>query len=189
MERTFEAVLVEQCAPTLAGVKPASLFRWQEDGRLPAGRLVYQWARVLAPFGLAVRIVKTCPQTGDCLIYLYRVRWLRRILAEADNRAFLEGRGYDLSHGCSGLLEQLSHRLCLAEEFPHEIGVFLGYPLEDVVGFIENQGRNYTCCGCWKAYGDPEAARRCFACYRRCTEVYCRNLRMGMPVTRLIVAA
>ena len=36
MERSFEAVLVEQCATTLAGVKPASLFRYQgADKRQP----------------------------------------------------------------------------------------------------------------------------------------------------------
>ena len=51
---------------------------------------------------------------------------------------------------CDGMLRQLSRRLCCEADFPHEIGVFLGYPLTDVVGFIENQGRNFTCCGCWK---------------------------------------
>lgn len=25
--------------------------------------------------------------------------------------------------------------------FPHEMGVLLGYPTEDVLGFIENQGK------------------------------------------------
>ena len=34
MERTFEELLVEQCAPTLVGVKPASLFRYQAACRL-----------------------------------------------------------------------------------------------------------------------------------------------------------
>ena len=27
MERNFETVMIEQCAPTLAGLKPANLFR------------------------------------------------------------------------------------------------------------------------------------------------------------------
>ena len=42
MERTFESVLVEQCAPTLVGLKPASLFRYQpgpsDEGRVPLAR-------------------------------------------------------------------------------------------------------------------------------------------------------
>ncbi len=72
------------------------------------------------------------------------------------------------------MLRQLSRRLCCEADFPHEIGVFLGYPLYDVVGFIENQGRNFTCCGCWKAYGDPDAAQQHFAQLNKCTAVYLR---------------
>ena len=39
-------------------------------------------------------------------------------------------------------------------EFPHEIGVFLGYPAQDVRGFME--GRKATCRGAWHAYGDEQ---------------------------------
>ena len=80
-------------------------------------------------------------------------------------------------------------RLCLEEEFPHEIGVFLGYPLDDVKGFIRHKGRDYTFCGCWKCYGDPQAARRRFERYRRCTAVLRRRYAEGTPITQLIVAA
>ena len=109
-------------------------------------------------------------------------------LSGAANRAFLARQGYGADQDCQGLLRQLSRRLCLEREFPHEIGVFLGYPLEDVVGFIENRGRNYTCCGCWKAYGDPEAARRRFDQYRRCTAVWKERFRRGAAITQLIAA-
>ena len=64
---------------------------------------------------------------------------------------------------------------------------FLGYPLSDVVGFIENSGRNFTCCGCWKAYGDPQAAQRHFAQLRKCTAVYLRLFHSGTPILRLAV--
>lgn len=86
-------------------------------------------------------------------------------------------------------MRQLSRRLCCEADFPHEIGVFLGYPLYDVVGFIENAGRNFTCCGCWKAYGDPSAAQRHFAQLNKCTTVYLRLFRSGTPIQRLAVAA
>ena len=186
MERTFEATLVEQCAPTLEGIKPASLFRWQGGC---AQALVSRWARELAPFGIAVRILKVCPRTGACLIYLYRRTWLHRILRQSANQAFLRRMGYTSQADGEMLLEQLSDRLCLEQEFPHEIGVFLGYPLYDVVGFIENAGRNFTCCGCWKAYGDPSAAQRHFAQLNKCTTVYLRLFRSGTPIQRLAVAA
>lgn len=188
MERTFEALLVNQCAPTLTGMKPASLFRYQ--GRVPgeARRLAECWARQLAPRGLTLRVLKTCRVTGACMLLLYREDWLRRILAERSNRRFLEQQGYPADVDLPQLLERLSDRLCLEQDYPHEIGLFLGYPLEDVVGFIENRGRNYTFCGYWKAYGDPAAARRRFAQYRRCTETCSRRFRQGATILDLIAA-
>ena len=188
MPRSYETILVEQCAPTLVGLKPASLFCCRDSGELPVREAAVRWHRELAPFGITVRTLKVCPRTGACLVYLYREGWLCRILAEPEHRAFLAGRGYRMAEGCAGLLDQLAERLCLGREFPHEIGVFLGYPLEDVVGFIENRGRNYTCCGCWKAYGDPQAARRRFDQYRRCTAVCRERLRQGFSLTQLIAA-
>lgn len=186
--RTFEELLVEQCAPTLAGVKPASLFRYQGAQAGEARRLADGWGRVLDPYGLTLRVLKTCQQTGACMIFLYRADRLRRILTEPSNRRFLEERGYQPETNIVSVVEQLSRRLCMERDYPHEIGLFLGYPLEDVVGFIQNRGRNFTCCGCWKAYGDPSAARRRFAQYRRCTDLYRERFRRGAGITELIPA-
>ena len=66
---------------------------------------------------------------------------------------------------------------------------FLDYPLADVVGFIQNRGKNSTFTGYWKSYQDPEQARAQYARLRKCTEVYLRCYRSGTPVTRLTVAA
>ncbi|MBQ9617284.1 MAG: DUF3793 family protein [Oscillibacter sp.] len=182
MTDRFETLLALHCAPTLAGLKPASLFHWAGDPDSLSA-----WRRKLAAYGLSLRSLKRCPD-GGCLLYLYRLRWLTRILAETDNAAFLRAYGYPSDADAETALRRLCERLDSAATFPHEIGVFLGYPLEDVRGFIENGGQNYTCCGCWKAYGDPEIARRRFARYRRCTEIYCKNLRMGVALERLITA-
>ena len=188
MERTFEAVLVEQCAPTLAGLKPASLFRYQPTDEETFRQNVADWSKELVSFGMMLRVLKVCPQTGVCLLYLYRDGWLRQILTKSSHREFLQKMGYTVTENCAEMLEQLSRHLCLEREFPHEIGVFLGYPLEDVVGFIENHGRNYTYCGCWKAYGDPVEAKKRFEAYRHCTAIYRERFRQGIQITKLIAA-
>lgn len=110
-------------------------------------------------------------------------------------RGFLAREGYRLPEDatdCNALLDQLSLRLCCAAEaadFPHEIGVFLGYPLESVVGFIRHRGKCFTCCGCWKSYGDPAAARQHFDQLAKCTAVYLRLFHSGTPILKLAVAA
>lgn len=188
MERTFESVLVEQCAPTLVGLKPASLFRYQpgpsDEGRVPLAR----WEGALAARGIRVRVLKACPRTGAWMIYLYREAWITRILCQPEIQDFLRRQGYRPEEGCQAMLTRLSRRLCLEEDYPHEIGVFLGYPLEDVEGFIRHRGRDFTCCGYWKVYGDAAAAQRRFDCYRRCTRICLERLRRGTALTKLIAA-
>ena len=139
--------------------------------------------------GLRLVILKGCRRTGSYLLYLYRERDLAEVLGRREHRDFLRAMGYTPWEAPGDCLRQLAARLCLEEEFPHEIGVFLGYPLDDVKGFIRHKGRDYTFCGCWKCYGDPQAARRRFERYRRCTAVLRRRYAEGTPITQLIVAA
>jgi len=53
----------------------------------------------------------------------------------------------------------------VADGFPHELGLLLGIPREDVAGFIENRGANSLFCGYWKVYHNPRQAMKAFARY------------------------
>jgi len=192
--RTLEEVLVEQCAPTLARVKPASMFRYQPRDlkaepleqaleKLPALR------DMLAARGIRVRILKNCPKTETLLFFVFRTELCGRILEDRAVRAFLRAGGYDAERGIDAVLDQFSERICLRESFPHEIGILLGYPLADVVGFIRNGGRNCRGQGCWKSYSDPAGAKRSQEIYRKCTSIYKRLFAAGTPLTKLAVAA
>ena len=89
MERSLDEIMVEQCAPTLAGIKPASLFRCRADGGRCPAEAVERWRRELEPRGIVLRVLKTCPVTGACMVYLYRPLWLQRLVNEPQTRAFL----------------------------------------------------------------------------------------------------
>lgn len=195
MERNFETVMIEQCAPTLAGLKPANLFRLECRDRAALYARVEGWNAALNPKGVRLLVLKECPHTCCYLVYVYRAPKLWAELSRPETRAFLSQEGYRLPGtetgpaGCAALLEQLAGRLGASGQFPHEIGVFLGYPLGDVLGFIQNQGKNFTCCGCWKVYGDPAAAQRIFDQFQKCTAIYLRLFHSGRPIARLTVAA
>ena len=192
--RTLEEVLVEQCAPTLARVKPASMFRYQpRDLKAEPVELALEklpaLQKTLAARGIRIRILKNCPKTETLLFFVFRTEMCRRILEDRASRAFLRAGGYDTEHGMDALLEQFSEKICLRESFPHEIGVLLGYPLADVIGFIRNGGRNCRGQGCWKSYSDPAGAMRSQEMYRKCTRIYKRLFAAGTPLTKLAVAA
>lgn len=188
ISRTFEAVLVRQCAPTLAGMKPGSIFCFNHSPLEVSRQKVCQWNKQLAPFGLTVQILLERPGSSSVIVFVYRRDRLEQMLSDDAYQSFLAEAGYERTN-LDGLLEQLSYRLRTQPEFPHEIGVFLGYPLQDVIGFIENQGRNFTCCGFWKSYGDPAEMQVCFACYRRCIQTYVAMFEQGIPIERLAVPA
>ena len=89
-----------------------------------------------------------------------------------------------------GALAHLARRIMeKGGEFPHEIGLFLGYPLGDVKGFIKHRGQNCKCTGCWKVYCDEREARRQFCRFEKCRSIYCRLYREGRALSRLTVAA
>jgi hypothetical protein len=82
----------------------------------------------------------------------------------------------------------LAKRFRSGGEFPHEVGLFLSYPPQDVRGFIENHAVNYKCAGLWKVYGDEALARRLFEKFRKCTDIYCALWRAGSGIDQLAVA-
>ena len=115
MERNFETVMIEQCAPVLAGLKPAGLFRYETRDCTDLAARVRCWNDQLGEKGLKVRVLKGCAQTHRYLIYVYRESRLRQVLADEAVREFLQREGYALpedASDCDGMLRQLSRRLC-----------------------------------------------------------------------------
>lgn len=186
--RSFAFDLASLCAPTLAGLKPASLFRYQPGAGQSGSAMAAAWHAALCDRGVAVRVLKTCPRTGAVLVYVYRPAQIDTLMKNRDVLQFLQSEGYRPGTA-DELLAQLSQRLCCEGEFPHEVGIFLGYPLADVVGFIQNRGQNFTACGHWKVYTDPAAAQQQFARYKKCETIYTRCYQSGTPIRRLTVAA
>ena len=186
--RSFAFDLASLCAPTLAGLKPASLFRYQPGAGQSGSAMAAAWHAALCDRGVAVRVLKNCPRTGAVLVYVYRPAQMDTLLKNCDVLHFLQSEGYRPGTA-DALLAQLSQRLCCEGDFPHEVGIFLGYPLADVVGFIQNHGQNFTACSHWKVYTDPAAAQQQFARYKKCETIYTRCYRRGTPIRRLTVAA
>ena len=122
------------------------------------------------------------------LVYVYREGLLQKELENPENAAFLKSYGYE-NTDIAYALNRLKTRVAECKEgFPHEIGVFLNYPLGDVIGFIENKGHNYKCKGCWKVYCNECETQKTFQRYQKCRNVYLRLWKQGRSVLQLTVA-
>jgi hypothetical protein len=179
-----DQLIVAHASPTLAGLKTGSLFSVPYESRACLNGELRCLNGVLSKKGL--RAVPVRYTDTFALIYLYRPDYLKRDLEHTEAGSILEGMGYpcgNVNH-CVAALEK---KLREAKEFPHEIGLFLGYPPGDVLGFMRNPHCGYRAVGYWKVYGDVECARKTFFRYRKCSAVYADWIRRGRTLEQLIV--
>lgn len=181
-----EELVVRYCAPTLAGLKTGSLFSCPYASLEELKEDIREMNRRLGGRGL--RVLPLQYREGRALIYVYRPQKLDADLEVLDAAAILAGMDYPVGSS-DRCVVKLARKLREEPEFPHEIGLFLGYPPEDVQGFILHHAEDCKCVGCWKVYGDEEKARELFRRYRKCTSVYCSCLERGFSMERLTVPA
>ena len=186
-------------APTSAAVEAAGA---EKSLRSALRELVRVYARELAPYGISLEALLVRGERTTLIAY--REDLVAAVLADADDRAFLAAHGF-ATDGSRSLVRSMREKLAAyyrelaarpkapadarpaRAEFPHAMGVLFGYPLEDVVGFMN--GARVTCRGPWNAYGDAEQARARFAAIAE-VERGCRSrFRSGATLRALLQAA
>lgn len=180
-----EYMIVKHCSPTLAGLKTGNMFNCQYECKNRLKKEIRNLNRSLAHKGLRVLPLRISEKSA--LIYVYRPSKLMADLNNIEAAKILESKGYTVISP-NRCVVYLTKRLRETGEFPHEIGLFLGYPPEDVRGFINNGAEDCKCRGCWKVYGNEEQAKALFAKYKKCTEVYIKHYKNGKTLDCLTVA-
>lgn len=181
----IERYLIEHCSPTLASLKTASLFTLEYSCENSLNENIRHWNERFCDKGVMLLVMRK--QCGRALIYVCRKKQLQRDLEKPGVMSFLGNYGY-ITSDVDAALSVLKSRLEKSSDFPHEIGVFLGYPLGDVIGFIQNAGQNCKCVGCWKVYCNECEAIKAFGRYKKCKDVYIRLWKQGRSVRQLTVA-
>lgn len=180
----LEQVLAQHCAPALLGAKSANLVSLAPES---FGDLEEQISLCNQEFQrIAFRIMCRCKRR--VLLLVYRPQMLENRLAEPEVHALLVKFGYPPEAGLDAMLDVLSQRLS-CDSFPHEIGLFLDYPVCDVLGFIRNRGHGGKLCKYWKVYDNVEAAQERFACYDMCRSCLQRLLALGQSISTLFCTA
>ena len=203
----LEKLVVKHAAPTLACLKAANIFGFRgQDEEIES-----ELERLNAELNEKdVYVTTLCRCSGRALICVYRCHALKKILSDPSAGRLLKDLGYPetaLDYSCQGermadipdnclcreivesYLTHLADRVSSSKEFPHEIGIFLGYPMEDVLGFIREGGKNYKLSGMWKVYGDRDKACRLFTMFEHCARVYEKVFQSGRSLRDLTVAS
>ena len=170
----LEVKIANQCAPVLAGIKPSNMLVLEN-------KHIRDVVRVLEGTGLSWR----CLYAGDekNIWLLYRKEAMEEIVGGKEQMLFLKEWGYK-EDTLERMLIKFSQRFRQYRKdknlpFPHEMGVFLGYPMADVKGFIKYEGKNYLYCGYWKVYENVEERKELFRTYEEIRKVFVEEARKG----------
>lgn len=172
--------LALQCAPVISGIKISNLLT------IPAKSL-RELSVVLKKTELSFRILY--PGRERLVILIYRETELKEYLEREEVMAFIDECGYetsDISKIFPVFVKRYMRYMELKQDFPHELGLFLGYPIEDVEGFIKENGKNYLYSGYWKVYKDTELKIRLFKDYERVQTEIVRLLYEGLDIMDII---
>ncbi len=184
--REFDEVLAFHCSPALAGIKSANLITIGRRDCEDVRRYLDLYRRSFKQMGISFEVLYECE--SYMLVLLYRSSMLWKELSASAIQRFLAEYGYHVWDSLEEVLLHLKERCC-QNGFPHEIGLFLGFPLEDVIGFIRNKGQKYKLCGYWKVYSDETAALRKFETFNLCRNDFCRRVKKGASILDLFRAS
>ena len=180
---TFDELIINHCAPALSGIKIANIFTYQYDSKKELEKEVSSYNDILSFKNIKVSIIKD--NANKAIIYVYNEKELENYLLDDEIFEFLENYGYK-SKNIHESIDFLKIRMQYAESFPHEIGIFLGYPLIDINGFINNYGKNSLYTGYWKVYHNKNEAIKIFDNYNKCRDFYISTFLNGKGILEIM---
>lgn len=176
----IDTQFVMQCAPLIAGLKCSNLLMVQKVQQTDAIRML----KTLESDGIYYRTLHL--SNAKMTMLIYRKEELTDHLNRPEIRQFLSWMGYETTK-LDEVLDVFvgryrNHREDIAA-FPHEMGILLGYPLVDVIGFMENEGKNFLYNGYWKVYGNLHNTVTLFQHFQMAEKQVFTLLASGMSIS------
>ncbi|HEX3078531.1 MAG TPA: DUF3793 family protein [Lachnospiraceae bacterium] len=180
INQNVEMQIARQCAPLLTGIKISNILITHVTSR----------DRVSSIFQDSPIKMKYLHIGSDRVaILLYRMTELVKLLQDIQVQRIMKSYGYQ-NMEVDAVLELFASRYSMymkeREEFPHEMGILLGYPIEDVLGFIHNEGKNYLYTGYWKVYSNLYDTLHLFERFKYAKLMMVQLVMHGFSVNRIM---
>lgn len=187
----IEHFLAYYCAPALAGIKPANIAAYSKFKNPRIMSEIEELNKILNKKDIYIEALCDCKER--ILIMLYRRKNLCEYLNTPQIKTLLKKYGYPKQFSLQEYIEFLRGRIisgCAGtEEFPHEIGAFLGYPIHDIYGFINHRDEKCLLTGEWKVYADVDNAKKLFCRYTACRRAVVKRINEGKTLEELFCTA
>lgn len=176
----IELQLVMQCAPVIAGIKISNLLIIKTE-------ILFSALDILKSSRFCYfLLMKDAEKTT---ILLYNPEKIKEYLEQDEITDFLRQMGYkdcSLGYVLSMFRRRYQNYMKQPHRFPHEMGILLGYPMEDVTGFIQNKGKNFLYMGYWKVYGNLSDKIQLFRRYEMAKEQQVQMIADGIGMSEIL---
>lgn len=179
--KALETQIIFQCAPLFSGLKASNLLIVSRENADDVMN-IFQHVPLCA-----VQLAATDQKAAFLIFNEYRLQYH---LNQPQALLLLKELGYeDLS--LSSLIDSVSdlyqQYLAGLGEFPHEIGLLLEYPPEDVRAYMVHQGKNALITGYWKVYHNPEEKKLLFQKFESAKEKLLKKFYEGIGLEEIIL--
>ncbi len=157
---------MEKVGATLAGVKPAELINVSLSGERK-----YQWEegkKVLEAFD-CFKVIEVQEKNFKKQVFFLHREALNNTLCQKPVLLLLKNLNYPSEYSLESYVDLLIQKI-KGPSFPHEIGVFLGYPVKDVLGFIGYPSLKLTEIRGWRYYGHRGLSTRTYEKFKKARE-------------------
>lgn len=158
----IEKFLIYNVSLVISGVKPSATVTIKKGNENLYDKWIKYGVHFLESIGLKYVNLRECDNA--LIILIYNEDLLKSYVFRDENKKFLIQIGYEEENNISKYLFILKDRY---KEFncPHELGIFLGFPLNDVKDFMECKKDKCLSCGYWLVYNNLREARATFNMY------------------------
>lgn len=181
----MENIIGYHCAPALAGIKPSNLVTCYKNRGYDVHAEIDRLNNELNCKDIYFEPICECERR--VLLLVYRKKVLQKVLFAPEIHSFISKLGYSDANDVDAYIRILKSRFDECD-FPHEIGIFLGYPLHDVYGFMFHKDEGCLLCGEWKVYKNPEEAQRLFERFLACRKAVLRRILAGCTLAQMFCA-
>jgi len=108
-------------------------------------------------------------------ILFYNINNIGKVLKDHRKVNFLESRGFSREMGGLDYIQYLVKEL-QKNNIPPEIGIFFGYPVKDVIGYIGHPSLKRTEVKGWEYYGNPKVSNEVYETFTEAEQTVLKYL-------------
>ena len=158
----IEKFLIYNASLVISGVKPSATITIKKGNE----NLYDKWIKYGIDFldSIDIQYIDLRECSNALIILRDSEEQLSHHIFKEENKRFLRQLGYSEENDMREYLEILKRRY---KEFncPHELGIFLGFPLNDVKDFMNCKDKKCLSCGYWLVYNNLQEAQEIFSKY------------------------